>query len=70
MSFYHGLGMFIFGMGATIFGAIVAYFIINKVMEKKEDPKRFDGLKNEGSEYDKTCSQIAEKINFILKRIN
>ena len=35
-----------------------------------EDPKRFDGLKNEGSEYDKTCSQIAEKINFILERIN
>jgi phage shock protein PspC (stress-responsive transcriptional regulator) len=44
MSFYHGLGMFIFGMGATIPGAIIAYFIINKVMEKKEDPKRFDDL--------------------------
>jgi phage shock protein PspC (stress-responsive transcriptional regulator) len=24
--------------------AIIAYFIINKVMEKKEDPKRFDDL--------------------------
>ena len=35
-----------------------------------EDPKKFDGLKNEGSEYDKTCSQIAMKINFILERIN
>ena len=35
-----------------------------------EDPKKFDGLKNEESEYDKTCSQIAEKINFILERIN
>ena len=44
MSFFHGLGMFIFGMGATIFGAIVAYFIINKVIEKKEEPKRFDDL--------------------------
>ena len=44
MTFYHGLGMFIFGMGATIFGAIIAYFIINKVIEKKEEPKRFDDL--------------------------
>ena len=33
MTFYHGLGMFIFGMGALIFGAIVAYFIVNKVIE-------------------------------------
>jgi len=37
MSFYHGLGMFIFGMGALIVGAIVAYFIINKVMKDDED---------------------------------
>ena len=44
MSFYHGLGMFIFGMGALIFGAIVAYFIINKVLEEKKDPVRFDDL--------------------------
>ena len=44
MSFYHGLGMFIFGMGALIFGAIIAYFIINIVIEKKEEPKRFDDL--------------------------
>ena len=44
MSFYHGLGMFIFGMGALIFGAIIAYFIINKVIEEKKEPKRFDDL--------------------------
>ena len=44
MSFYHGLGMFIFGMGAMIVGAIVAYFIINKVMEDKKEPTRFDDL--------------------------
>ena len=37
MSFYHGLGMFIFGMGALIVGAIVAYFIINEVMKDDED---------------------------------
>ena len=44
MSFYHGLGMFIFGMSALIVGAIIAYFIINKVMEEKKEPKRFDDL--------------------------
>ena len=44
MSFYHGLGMFIFGMSALIVGAIIAYFIINKVMEEKKEPRRFDDL--------------------------
>ena len=44
MSIYYGLGMFLFGMGCTIVGAIVAYFIINKVMEEKKEPKRFDDL--------------------------
>ena len=44
MSFYHGLGMFIFGMGAIIVGAIVAYFIINKVMEDKKENTRWDDL--------------------------
>ena len=44
MSFYHGLGMFIFGMGATIVGAIVAYFIINKVMEDKKEKTSWDDL--------------------------
>ena len=44
MSFYHGLGMFILGMGAMIVGAIVAYFIINKVMEEKKEKTRWDDL--------------------------
>ena len=44
MCFYHGLGMFIFGMGAMIVGAIVAYFIINKVMEEKKEKTRWDDL--------------------------
>tara|TARA_R100000700_G_scaffold38085_1_gene48952 strand:+ start:684 stop:800 length:117 start_codon:yes stop_codon:yes gene_type:complete len=37
MSFYHGLGMFILGMGALIVGSIVAYIIINKVMKDDEE---------------------------------
>ena len=44
MRFYHGLGMFIFGMSALIVGAIIAYFIINKVMEEKKEPTRFYDL--------------------------
>ena len=39
MTFYHGLGMFIFGMSALIFGAIIAYFIINKVMKDDEEKR-------------------------------
>jgi|TARA_R100000654_G_C2607225_1_gene116060 hypothetical protein len=40
MSFYHGLGMFIFGMGALIVGSIAVYFIINEVMKDDEDDGR------------------------------
>ena len=44
MSFFHGLGMFIFGMSCTLIGAIIAFYIINKVMEEKKEPVRFDDL--------------------------
>ena len=44
MTFEFGMGMFFYGMGAILIGAVIAYFIINKVMEKKEEPKRFDDL--------------------------
>ena len=40
MSFYHGLGMFILGMGALLVAAIIAYFIINKVMEEDENSNK------------------------------
>ena len=39
MSFYHGLGMFFFGVGAFIVGAIVAYYIINKVVKDNEETR-------------------------------
>tara|TARA_Y100001937_G_scaffold113358_1_gene161939 strand:+ start:174 stop:311 length:138 start_codon:yes stop_codon:yes gene_type:complete len=44
MSFYHGLGMFIFGMGCTLVGAIIVFYVINKIMEEKKEPVRFDDL--------------------------
>ncbi len=39
MTMFHGLGMFIFGMSALIFGAIIAYFIINKVIKDDEEER-------------------------------
>ena len=39
MTMYHGLGMFLFGMGAMIIGAIIAYHIINKVMKDDEEER-------------------------------
>jgi|TARA_R100000234_G_C4836360_1_gene109109 uncharacterized protein YneF (UPF0154 family) len=37
MTMFHGLGMFILGMFAIFVGAIIAYFIINKVMKDEND---------------------------------
>ena len=38
MTFYHGLGMFFCGMSAVIIGALIVFYVINKVMDddKKE----------------------------------
>ena len=44
MSIQYGLGMFLFGMGCTVVGAIIAFFIINKVLKNKKEPVRFDDL--------------------------
>jgi len=44
MTIYYGLGMFLFGMSCTIIGAIIAFFIINKVIKEDKKPKRFDDL--------------------------
>ena len=44
MTMEHGIGMFLFGMGCTMVGAIIAFFIINKVIKKKKEPVRFDDL--------------------------
>ncbi len=35
MSFYHGLGMFLFGTGATLVGAIAVYYVFNKISSKE-----------------------------------
>jgi hypothetical protein len=39
MTMFHGLGMFLFGMGAIFVGAIAAYYIINKVMKDDEEER-------------------------------
>jgi|TARA_E500000318_G_scaffold53059_1_gene49404 hypothetical protein len=37
MSFYHGLGMFLFGMGAFMVGAMIAFYIINKYVDNDKN---------------------------------
>ena len=39
MTIGYGLGMLLVGFVAIAIGAIVAYYIINKVMEEDEDKK-------------------------------
>ena len=49
MTFYHGLGMFLFNMVALLVGAIIGYFIINKVekeRKRKEILKYMKGRKD------------------------
>jgi hypothetical protein len=42
MSFYHGLGMFFFGIGATLIGAIAVYYVFNKISsnDRTDDEER------------------------------
>ena len=37
MTFYHVLCMFFLGMGAIIVGGMIAWYVINKVMEDDEN---------------------------------
>ena len=37
MTALYGIGMFFVGMGAILIGAIVAYFIINKVVKDENN---------------------------------
>ena len=37
MTMYHGLGMFILGMFAIIVGGMIAWYVINKVIEDDEE---------------------------------
>ena len=45
MTFYHGLGMFLFNMVALLVGAIIAYYIINKVEQEKKRKELMEHLK-------------------------
>lgn len=45
MTFYHGLGMFVFNMAALIIGAIIAYIIINKVEKERKRKEKLEYLK-------------------------
>ena len=44
MTFYHGLGMFIFSMGALLAGAIITYIIINEVDKERKRKENLEYL--------------------------
>tara|TARA_B100000925_G_C21682540_1_gene334695 strand:+ start:254 stop:421 length:168 start_codon:yes stop_codon:yes gene_type:complete len=54
MTFYHGLGMFIFNMFALIIGGTIAYYIINKVEKEKKRKEKLKYMKGEIWEKDDT----------------
>jgi hypothetical protein len=37
MTFYHGLGMFFFSMGALIVGALIVFYVINEVIKDDKE---------------------------------
>ena len=39
-----GIGMFVFGMGCILVGAVIAFFIIKEVTKERKKPTRFDDL--------------------------
>ena len=45
MTFQYGLGMFLFNMVALLVGAIIGYFIINKVEQEKKRKELMEHLK-------------------------
>jgi len=45
VTFYHGLGMFIFNMVALLVGAIIVYIVINKVEEYKKRKQLLEYIK-------------------------
>jgi len=45
VTFYHGLGMFIFNMVALLIGAIIAYYVINKIEQEKKRKELLEYLK-------------------------
>ena len=44
MTFYHGLGMFLFSMIAFFVGIIISYYIINKVEEERKRKENLEYL--------------------------
>lgn len=45
MTFYHGLGMFIYNMFALLIGVIIIYYIIDKVDKERKRKEKLEYLK-------------------------
>ena len=45
MTFYHGLGMFIYNMSALLIGVIIIYYVIDKVDKERKRKEKLEYLK-------------------------
>jgi len=45
VTFYHGLGMFLFNMVALLVGAIIIFIVINKIEEYKKRKELLEYIK-------------------------
>ena len=54
MTFYHGLGMFIYNMFALIIGVIIVYYVIDKVDKERKRKEKLEYLKGRRWKQDDT----------------
>ena len=45
MTFYHGLGMFLFNMVALLVGAIIIFIVVNKIEQEKKRKELLEYVK-------------------------
>ena len=54
MTFYHGLGMFIYNMFALLIGVIIIYYVIDKVDKERKRKEKLEYLKGRKWKQDDT----------------
>ena len=45
MTFYHGLGMFLFNMVALLVGAIIIFIVVNKIEQERKRKELLEYIK-------------------------
>ena len=54
MTFYHGLGMFIYNMFALLIAVIIIYYVIDKVDKERKRKEKLEYLKGRRWKQDDT----------------